>query len=510
MKVIKQNKVVKGKRTKGIAANKKKSKLPQMDGLQHLASALLSRSNFATQLGQSYGGDRNIYTALGYPTAAQLTFDKFLDRYSRQDIAKRVVDAPVEAVWRRKPEISDSKDDDPTDFEKAWEELQEKRKIYHYLARVDKAAGIGQFGVLFMGFNDVGSKEDLKNEVSGTDNELMFLRPYTEGTTTINKWDTDVNSERYGQPEIYKLNVSNAEHTGEQNIEVHWTRVIHVSDGMLEDNVYGTPRLKDVYNRLQDLELVAGGSSEMFWRGAFPGLALSLKDDAQLGAQDADDLTDEMEEYMHQLKRYIRVANMDVQSLAQQISSPKEHADVLTALIAGAKGIPVRILLGSERGELASSQDERAWDNNVDSRRRDFVEPWILRPLINRLIEFGVLPTPKEENYDIVWPDLQERSEKDQADTALIRTEALTKYAAVPGSESVVPPGVFRMEMLGFSKEENEAIEKQIEKDLLEEEKAIEEEERIRKEIEAEHIAAGGQFDKNGDPIPITPAVEEE
>ena len=56
--------------------------------------------------------------------------------------------------------------------------------------------------------------------------------------------------------------------TGEK--KVHWSRIIHVTDGLLDDEFYGFPRLQRVWNKLDDLLKVVGGGSEAFWLLATP------------------------------------------------------------------------------------------------------------------------------------------------------------------------------------------------------------------------------------------------
>jgi len=442
-------------------------------------SVLVARTKLARQYGKSYDGDRDIYTALGYRT--NLLYTDYKVKYDRQDIATRIVDAPVDAVWRKACTIEETDSDEGTDspFEKRWNELEESRHIYNYFARVDKLAGIGRYGVLFMGFNDSAASQPWRPVMRATD--LLYLRPYSEENAEIKTWVENKSDPRYGMPEFYELKASTTDRSGSQTFKVHYSRVFHVTDGMLEDDVYGTPRLQNVYNRLENLELVAGGSAEMFWRGAFPGYAWNVDADATASPQDLEDLQTEIEEYMHGLKRYVRTRGITPKELAMQVADPKGHVDVLLELIAGAKGIPKRILVGSERGELASGQDETNWNNTVDQRRKNFVSPWIVRAFIDRMIKYGVLP--EVESYDVVWPDIHEVSEKDAVEMNKGKTEILKNYVTAPGADMVVPLDVFLADFLGYRKEEIEAMLKQRDALLIDEQNRIAEEQAI---LEAE------------------------
>ena len=70
-------------------------------------------------------------------------------------------------------------------------------------------------------------------------------------------------------------------------------------------------------------------------------------------------------------------------------------------LISAASGIPLRIMTGSERGELASTQDDGNWASRIEERQLHFAEPMILRPLIDRLIELRALPEPSDGEYQL-------------------------------------------------------------------------------------------------------------
>jgi len=241
------------------------------------------------------------------------------------------------------------------------------------------------------------------------------------------------------------------------NPRVHHTRIIHVAEDLLESNVEGTPRLQAILNRLQDLDLIVGGSAEMFWRGAFPGYGFKLDENVTIGTQDLDALKAEIEEYMHNLKRYIRLRGMSVENLSMQVADPTGHAKIVLELIACATRIPMRILMGSERGELASSQDEKNWLTTVDARRRLHCEPSLLRPYIDRLIDVGILPKPVK-GYTVEWPDLMVPSEKDMAEVGAIRSKALKDYVSGMGADQVLPPEIFMKKVMGFTKDEIDQI----------------------------------------------------
>lgn len=443
-----------------------------------VANTLVSRAKLGQSLGLS-GFDsakRDLYVALGY--LKTLTWDHFQSRYERQGIAKRIVDAPCEAVWHNRPTVSDGKD--KSEFDKTWSALVKEHALFNKLNRADKLSGIGQYSILLLGFDGVENNEGLSDPASGA-RKLLYVQPYTQKSATINKYVTEVSDPRYGLPESYKVATSIPSGVGgtatlPKELIIHWSRVIHLSDGLLDNNVLGTPRMEAVYNHLQDLELVAGGSAEMFWRGAFQGFAFEADKDADLLSQDMSELEDEIDKFMHNLTRYIRVQGINVKSLAPNIESPKEHAELQFKLISGTTGIPVRILTGSERGELASSQDESNWNSRVRERMINYAEPLVLRQLVDRLIEYKILPQPAEKEYTVEWPELNTLNEKDAAEVAAKKANAVSTYASGAAS-IVIAPEMFLRHIMGFTDDE-------IKRNNDELGDMVGEEERLRRELE--------------------------
>ncbi|GAH74834.1 unnamed protein product, partial [marine sediment metagenome] len=134
--------VEKKKTTKKLTANQKEH-LFALSSLM-VQSTLSRRADLMSRMGYAYGGKRDVYEALGYKET--LDFGDYEAKYLRQDIAKRVINLPIKATWRKKPEIIENEEDE-TDFEKAWSALVKEKKVYHYLTRVDRLASIGRYGV---------------------------------------------------------------------------------------------------------------------------------------------------------------------------------------------------------------------------------------------------------------------------------------------------------------------------------------------------------------------------
>jgi hypothetical protein len=238
----------------------------------------------------------------------------------------------------------------------------------------------------------------------------------------------------------------------------------------------GIPKLEAVFNRLYDLEKLVGGDAEMFWRGARPGYQGNVDKDYTMTQTTKDDLKEQIDEYENGLRRILINEGIDLKELAQQIADPTGHVDMQLTMISAVTGIPKRILSGSERGELASTQDTGEWKTYVQSRREDHAEPHIIRPFTDRLIELKVLPKPKSGDYKVDWLDLFSISEKERVEIGKSRANAIREYTTNPMAESVIPPDAFFEFCLGLSQGQIDLIKKQLGAGLSEEQKKLMEE----------------------------------
>lgn len=396
-----------------------------------LPTERIERSQLAARFGQQYGGDRDIYAALGYPDTIE--FDDYLAKYRRQDIARAVIDKPVNATWRGEINIREAGEKDiKTGFEQDVEELQKRLRLKSWFSRLDKLTGLGRYGVLLLGFDDVKKEGDFKKPIKRGKRRLQYVMAYGENRAEIKEWEDDTSSPRYSMPKLYSITIKGPEQTSSRNIQVHPSRVIHVTDGALSSHTYGKPRLESVYNRLIDLEKLTGGDAEMFWRGARPGYVAKEDPNYNLTSEKREQMKEEIQKYEHNLRRVFAVRGVDLQPLDQQIASPAEHVDVQIQMISAVTGIPKRILVGSERGELASSEDRTQWLSEIKTRREEFSEDKIMRPFLDKMMEYGVIRRPDTGDYLIEQEDLFAPSQREKAEVGRIRAEAAYFYARSP------------------------------------------------------------------------------
>jgi len=408
------------------------------------SSTITARAWLSRLLGRTFGGARDLYEVLGY--TRELRAEHCYAMYLRNEIASRIVRAYPQATWRVPPIVRDEAGGtaEESAFVEAWQDLYERMRLSHYFERTDRLASIGHYGVLHVGIND-GKPQSEPLERGSYD--ILYLSPYAEMHCTVHRWDMDPASPRFGLPDLYTLQtgggLTHTDRAATKSILVHHSRLIHVAETLDEDEVFGVPRLKPVFNRLQDAEKVVGGSAETFWLAGNRGLAMIANADANLDEAAKAEAKKQAEEYQHQLRRILTVQGMDVQNLGSDTPDPSSNVDTLMSLIAGGVGIPKRILLGNEAGELASSQDETNWNSRVEERREQFAGPTIVRPFVRMMLDTGNLPEPQGDWW-CDWDKSDGLSEKDRAEILHRKMQALQAYGAAIGGEEIIPRTEFR------------------------------------------------------------------
>jgi len=467
-----------------------------------VANALVSRQEFFKSFTDPR---RDIDDECGYPRTETLEVEDYREMYDKESVAARTVNVLPEESWQVQPRVFETEDvDNITPFEEDWAELpkslrgrswyqdEEGNPVWELLKRVDILSGIGSYGILLFGLDDLDVNQPLTTPVAGVEemmvdpeskispsrHRLLFVRAFDQSLVRISRFNTDRSHPRHGLPEIYAVtlndprnNVQGAIGIDTATVDVHWTRVLHVADNLGSSEVFGVPRQQQVFNRLYDLRKTYGGSAEMYWRGAFPGL--SIESHPQLGASvslNKDAIRSQMEQYFNGLQRYLAVVGASVKSIAPQVVEPSKHIDQYITAICILLGVPKRVFMGTERGQLASGQDDKTWNDRLMKRHKSYLTPKLTVPFIDRLIAYGVLREP--EGYSVVWPDLNNLTDQEKAEVAGKRTESLAKYVA-GDVETIITPVDYLVRIIGFSPEEAHAIVEAAEEAA--EEKAIEE-----------------------------------
>ena len=424
------------------------------------ASALLSRLDFANRTGKTFEGKRDLFKVLGFTRT--ITAADYRQRYERNGIAARIVDTFPKSTWRSGFKLIE--DEDPassTPFEEAWSALEARLDLTMYFRISDMLAGLGEYSALLLGV-----RGDLKDPLPDifTAEDLLYVAPFSQEDVEVTRVITDGSDPRFGQVSEYTFTRVGAprgsstlvkELPSNTTKQVHWSRVIHIADGLLDDKIYGKPRLRNVYNDLDSLDKIVGGGAEAFWLRVHPGYVASLDKDLEMTPADIKALKDQVEEFANQMRRTIGQRGIDFKAIGADPTDFGPNVDAMFDILSASTGYPKRILMGSERGELASSQDKTNYDDRVVDRRGEFAEPVVIRQFVDRMIEHQALPTPSSDSIDAKngyrteWPALDALDEtqksrvalnyarinNQEGDTIVTRDEIRDRIGLAPSSE---------------------------------------------------------------------------
>ena len=458
-----------------------------------------TRAYLAASLGQTFDGKRDIYNSCGWERT--LSFTNCFRRWDRDGIARRVVGAYSQAAWNTPPDVWDSDDEKKTTpFEKALNEVAGRTSLWQNLAKLDERCGIGRYGCLFLGVDDgLSFDQPLKKGKR----KLLYVTPLYQDQAAIKTFETDVKNERFGLPTMYAVQfdeeaftsmtgataqlVSGMTTPGRATMQVkdvHWTRMVHIAPSEPPGTVYGYSRMHSSFNLLQDIEKLLGSCSEAFWKVAYPGLSIEAPSDVEFDSTDAE-LEDEIENYTHDLTRTMRLRGAVAKTLSPNAQDPRGTFEVQMDTLAAMTGIPKRILLGNEAGELASSQDITTWMNRVKAYRKNFSAPSVVQPVLKHLSEYGLLPEPAENKLGAVeatveWPEKEQHTEVEKADIAVKRIGAINQYVS-GGASQLIPPLNFLVDELGIDQDVAQGY--------------LEEVARMQEEMAAEQAGAGYDMD---------------
>jgi hypothetical protein len=390
-------------------------------------SGLLQRAGFAGLLGQAFGGLRDYYEVFGYDRVLDL--QKMWDMYHRGGIAHRIIHAYPDAVWARPPQLYVQ---GQTEWNANWDKFVKLTGLWNAIKKADVLAGLGRFSIILVG--STGRMDAPFRRGS----KITYLQPYSEINVAISEWERDPTSPRFGLPLFYTVYPNRTRNRVAASFEttapvgasfrVHHSRIWHFAHGALESPVYGIPRFAPIWNYLTDLTKIVGSSAESYWMTAYQGLHINIDKEVEMDEEDANDLSDEADEYQHGLRRILRTRGVDVTQLGSKVADPKGAFDVVLTLISGTTGVPKRVLLGSEAGQLASSQDKGNWAERVEEERINHAEPNVILPVVSWLNEYGIMEIPVEE-VQVLWPEAYRMSPLERGQTAAQTARTIANIA---------------------------------------------------------------------------------
>jgi hypothetical protein len=142
----------------------------------------------------------------------------------------------------------------------------------------------------------------------------------------------------------------------------------------------------------------------------------------------ANAMNTQVENWQKGFDQLLMLQGMKATAQSITLPQPKEFMEASLMSFAASMLIPVKILVGSQTGERASTEDADEWELTNNSRRQNQIMP-IIRQFIGKLVDAGIL-----ENKDWVtdWSDLTESSLDQKLDQAAKMADINAKQADDP------------------------------------------------------------------------------
>lgn len=366
------------------------------------------------------------YADFGWPD--QLQFQQFYRLYRRNGLAFAGVDKTILKTWQDSPEIWEHEEPAESEVESEIRQRFADLRIWQHFAEADRRSMVGRYAGVILRFRDNQDFDKPVTSVPGGLDGLAGVIPVWESQLTVAEWVSDPKSEEYGEPKFYQFTESalGGESQSPRHFRVHPDRVLIWSD---DGTVNGRSALEPGFNDLLDAEKVKGAGGEGFWktsRGApiiSAAEGLTPKDVAANMGVDTSEVLDEinsqLESFQAGFDKGLMLGGMTATPLTINLPSPEHFFSIAVQGFAASINIPVKILLGSQTGERASTEDAREWAQTCMSRRVTRNTP-IIREFVNRLERVGILP---EKDWHVEQADLTESTAEEKMGRAKTMAE---------------------------------------------------------------------------------------
>ena len=369
------------------------------------------------------------YKDFGFPTNPG--FDQFYGMYRRNSLARAAVNKTILKSWQDTPFLQEYQRDGagPKGKRKQAETRREKEirerfsdlRVWQQLAEADRRSMVGKFAGVILRLADSKAFKEPVETVPGGLLGLVEVIPVWEGQLTVSEWDTDERSEGYGHPKMFQFQESAVEEGKAQprSFQIHPDRVVIWSD---DGTVNCSSAIEPGLNDLMTIEKIVGAGGEGFWKNAKASPVLEIDKDAKVETMakamgvPVSELADKMDEQVNDWQRgfdaMLMLQGMKATALQITLPSPEHFFSIAVQSFAASFLMPVKILVGMQTGERASTEDAQEWAQTNKARRADRVIPNIMG-LVRRLERFTILP---ERDWFISWTDLTESSMGEKID----------------------------------------------------------------------------------------------
>lgn len=395
--------------------------------LQRVVNQVSERRMAAQRTAMAYGGGLNTGTDTkrfgkawrdyGFPNT--LSFRDYLNLYQRHSLAHGIVHRITEKSWQDEPWVVQGDADADADAETPWQRdlrtLFKRLNLWQRFEDADRRRLVGSYAALILQVAD-----DLEWSQEMHAGELVGVIPAWQGQISPVEWDNDTRSATYGMVTTWsyqEADVTTADNPPPgRSVNIHHSRVVLVGDYR-----EGVPLLEAAYNDFISLEKVLGALGESYWKNAARQISVEYDKEtdprtmAEAAGVDVNDLHEALNGAFTDLNQGLDAGMVSfggkATPLVANVPNPKDPFAVLAQSICASAMIPMKIVVGSQTGERASTEDQQDFAQRCQARRTGQLMLDVRR-LIDRLMDYGIIEQVPE--YHVMWSDLAEASLSDR------------------------------------------------------------------------------------------------
>ena len=375
------------------------------------------------------------YRDFGWPD--HLQFPNFYRMYTRNGLAAAAVDKTAAKTWESFPFVWEAKQPAESQSEEDIRRRFAKLRLWQMMAETDKRSMVGKYSGLILRLRDSKRFDQPVDIVPGGLDGLAEVIPAWESQLTVATWDTNPISENYGKPTMYLFSEAAVdESTQPRSFSVHPDRVLIFSD---DGSVNGRSILEPGYNDLIDAEKVKGAGGEGFWKSSRGAPVIeapegvtpaSVAEGMGIGLADLSDaINDQIDSFQQGFDKGLLLGGLTAKPMVISLPLPEQFFNAPVSCFAASIQMPIKILIGNQTGERASTEDSREWAKTCNSRRVNRIVP-IIMEFMERLQSWSIIP---EADWHVEWSDLTEATASDKITRAGLMADINTKTQ--PGDE---------------------------------------------------------------------------
>lgn len=343
----------------------------------------------------------------GFPE--QVTYENLYSLYRRGGIAHGAVEKLVGKCWQTNPEIIEGDQADKKRKETAWKKKAKQvftNRFWRSFSEADRRRLVGRYAGILLHVRD---EKDWNLPVT-KGRGLQKVTVAWAGSLTVGEWDTGLNSKTYGQPKMWQY-AERLPNGSNRRVNIHPDRVFILGD--YSDDAIGF--LEPGYNAAVSLEKVEGGSGESFLKNAARQLNVNFEKEidfnnlASLYGVSIDELQEKFNEVAGEINRgndvLMTTQGATVTPLVTAVAETATY-NVNLQTFAASVDEPVKILVGMQTGERASTEDQKYMNARCQSCRVDLA--FEIEDFCDKLIDLQIVDSVSQKA--VIWGDLNEQT----------------------------------------------------------------------------------------------------